>query len=378
MTVVPASYGARVGAYLIDGILPFVLFLPSLIAFISASGMGATGDFEGAATASAAASNLEVVAVFVNLAYGIGLWIAEAKTGMTIGKRALGLRTVRADTLQLAGFGRIIGRYLIIALGGLVIIGQYIVLLSPLWDSEHRNRGWHDKAANTWVLDVKHGPNPLLPSSPIAVPVPVSEATAGIVSVGIPSTGSDPVTSPPTQPEPAPLNAFEEPRVAAIEHAPHPVAAISTMPATSPATEPSSSVIVGVPGFAPAPSLQPAPAPDLVTSSSTPAAIPPGSSMRMTTIERARRTAPSWPLAERSFDWTAETNSRSPEQPWLAATQPATPARSRSDSSAFPTPPGRCQRRTPRSESTDTGSGPLTATPPTAPGYADWMAQNRP
>jgi hypothetical protein len=60
------------------------------------------------------------------------------------------------------------------------------VLLSPLWDSEKRNRGWHDKASNTWVLDVKNGPNPLL--STVATNELVSEAaTPGIVSVGMPS-----------------------------------------------------------------------------------------------------------------------------------------------------------------------------------------------
>jgi uncharacterized RDD family membrane protein YckC len=273
MTVVPASYGSRVGAYLIDGIIPFVLFLPSLVAFISANSMIASGDFQGAASASGAGSALEFVAVFANLAYGIGLWIAEATTGMTIGKRALGLRTVRSDTLQLAGFGRIVGRYLIIALGGVVIIGQYIILLSPLWDSEHRNRGWHDKAANTWVLDVKRGPNPLLAGSPTALPAAVPAAAASIVSVGIPSTGSGPLptNSDPVpvgivaaQPDPVPTHAFEEPLVAPIEQTPLPLAAKLTMPATSTSTEPASGVIVGVPGFAP---LHSAPAPEQAASS---------------------------------------------------------------------------------------------------------------
>jgi uncharacterized RDD family membrane protein YckC len=186
MTVIPASYGARVGAYLIDGIVPFVLFIPSLIASISATSMITTGNYEGAVSASQAGSALQGIAVVLLLVYGLIQYIAEANTGMTLGKRAVGLRTVRADTLGPVGFGRILGRYSIIALGGFVLNGQYVVLLSPLWDSEKRNRGWHDKASNTWVLDVKNGPNPLL--STVATNEPILEAaTPGIVSVGMPS-----------------------------------------------------------------------------------------------------------------------------------------------------------------------------------------------
>ena len=198
MTVVPASYGARVGAYLIDGIVPFVLFIPSLIAFISATSMLTSGNYEGAISASQAGTALQWIAVVLTLLFGLAQYLAEANTGMTLGKRAVGLRTVRADTLGPVGFGRVLGRYSIIALGGFLLIGQYVVLLSPLWDSEKRNRGWHDKASNTWVLDVKNGPNPLLAAiadhesiadpETIADHEPIVETSArGIVSVGMPS-----------------------------------------------------------------------------------------------------------------------------------------------------------------------------------------------
>lgn len=192
MTVVPASYGARVGAYLIDGIVPFVLFIPSLIAFISATSMLTSGNYEGAISASQAGTALQWIAVVLTLLFGLAQYRAEANTGMTLGKRAVGLRTVRADTLGPVGFGRVLGRYSIIALGGFLLIGQYVVLLSPLWDSEKRNRGWHDKASNTWVLDVKNGPNPLLAAiadhESIADHEPIVETSArGIVTVGMPS-----------------------------------------------------------------------------------------------------------------------------------------------------------------------------------------------
>jgi uncharacterized RDD family membrane protein YckC len=235
MNVVPASYGARVGAYLIDGIVPFVLFIPSLIASASATSMLTTGNYEGVVSATQAGLTLEWIAVVLLLLFGLFQIIAEANTGMTIGKRAVGLRTVRADTLGLGGFGRILGRYVIIALGGFVLIGQYLVLLSPLWDSERRNRGWHDKASNTWVLDVKNGLNPLLPT--VAQTEPVTAVAPGIVSVGMPSLKND------TGPEPTP------PTVIQTEVLAEPVIPV--------AAGTGGGLIVGVPGFVPVTQVAP-------------------------------------------------------------------------------------------------------------------------
>ena len=122
---------------------PLLVFLPQLIADVSADSLIATGNYAGAVSAAQAGSAFGWIGVLVALAFGIGQLIAEANTGMTLGKRLVGLRTVRADTLGVPRFGRVLGRYAIIALGSFVIVGQYVILLSPLWDSERRNRGWH-------------------------------------------------------------------------------------------------------------------------------------------------------------------------------------------------------------------------------------------
>ena len=260
MTVVPASYGARVGAYLIDGIVPFVLFIPSLIAFISATSMLTSGNYEGAISASQAGTALQWIAVVLTLLFGLAQYLAEANTGMTLGKRAVGLRTVRADTLGPVGFGRVLGRYSIIALGGFLLIGQYVVLLSPLWDSEKRNRGWHDKASNTWVLDVKNGPNPLLAAiadhESIADHEPIVETSArGIVSVGMPSA----MTAAAVEYQPHPESTSELER----QPAPTPLPEVHKAPLLESTLRESASagagLIAGVPGFTSATPVAPTP-----------------------------------------------------------------------------------------------------------------------
>lgn len=96
------------------------------------------------------------------LIYGLVQLILHGIGGATIGKRILGLRTVRVGTFKRPGFWRIVVRAIIVwgSLFAIPILGAVTLLLSPLWDSERRGRGWHDKAVGCWMLDIRLGLHP--------------------------------------------------------------------------------------------------------------------------------------------------------------------------------------------------------------------------
>jgi len=89
--------------------------------------------------------------------------ILHGLKGVTLGKAVVGIRTVNVRTLEKPGFWRgAVVRYLILVASFVVpVIGPLLVIaLSPLFDPERRGRGWPDRAAATWLVDVRRGLNP--------------------------------------------------------------------------------------------------------------------------------------------------------------------------------------------------------------------------
>src|SRR5690606_21895334 len=87
--------------------------------------------------------------------------LLHGKKGVTIGKAFCGIRSVNVKTLERPGFWRITLRAVIyIASWVLPVIGPALFLVSPLFDSERRGRGWLDLAASTWFVDIRAGLNP--------------------------------------------------------------------------------------------------------------------------------------------------------------------------------------------------------------------------
>ncbi|MEU9990474.1 RDD family protein [Streptomyces sp. NPDC007971] len=80
-------------------------------------------------------------------------WLMTGLVGATLGKLAVGIRVVKADTGQKPGLGSAFIRWIIPMVGSIVCgIGQLLVYLSPFWDKSGRQQGWHDKAASTMVV----------------------------------------------------------------------------------------------------------------------------------------------------------------------------------------------------------------------------------
>lgn len=115
----------------------------------------------------------------------VGLWVLEARTGLTIGNGLLRLRASREDAPFSPGIGRSFVRSLITGLGFLALgFGAWVVVASSGFDSSRRGRSWADKAARTVVVSVPRRERVLTAPAiaPASGPLP-----AGVVPVGAPA-----------------------------------------------------------------------------------------------------------------------------------------------------------------------------------------------
>lgn len=157
--LVPGGAGRRLSAKIIDGVLPAILF--GVAAGIGASLITVTqvGDF--AQVNFTWLLILLSIASVLSLAYGIWLWLWEAKSGKTPGNLMVGLRTTNMEGHP-AGVLAIFLRNLIVFVSSIVpTIGPLLVTISNAWDANDKKQGWHDKVAHTLVFNIKTGRDPL-------------------------------------------------------------------------------------------------------------------------------------------------------------------------------------------------------------------------
>ncbi|MEU8681542.1 RDD family protein [Streptomyces sp. NPDC048611] len=148
-----ASWGARVGAYLIDyliaGLLPTILYIVGIAMSASAATSSIpdtsacspsdqqcyTDALNRASESSSPAGAIicTVLAALIAMGAGIFLLVKEGNTGQTPGKKALNIRVVKETTGQPLGFGMAFVRKLCHALDGpLCGLGFWW----PLWDEK--------------------------------------------------------------------------------------------------------------------------------------------------------------------------------------------------------------------------------------------------
>ncbi|MGW7575247.1 RDD family protein [Streptomyces sp. NPDC054765] len=162
-----ASWGARVGAFLLDGLIiagvPVILYI--IAAIMTASSVSSahpdysncpTGDYtciQNAANNAATSATPAGVIVMIGLALlilvgGTFFLIAkEGSSGQTPGKKAVGIKVLKETTGRPLGFGMTFVRYLCRCLNGLLCgIGW----LWPLWDEKSQTLA--DKMVGTVVV----------------------------------------------------------------------------------------------------------------------------------------------------------------------------------------------------------------------------------
>lgn len=142
-----APIGSRALAYAIDGL---VLLVAVGIGYVV---VAATGNLPAQVSDPGATRIALLLPALLGLLVAIGQWVAEARTGATVGNATTGIRTVSYRTGRPAGLLAILVRQLVVAAGFLVLlVGEWVVVVSGTWDSSPAQRGWHDKAAGTLVL----------------------------------------------------------------------------------------------------------------------------------------------------------------------------------------------------------------------------------
>ena len=152
-----ASWGSRVGAAVIDGL---VLIVPAIVLFflIVASAVGISGDEDVATGAAIGAILLWIVVVAaVSLLYAPLLMMRQGEhNGQTWGKQALGIRVVRDNGLPFtfgsAALREVVVKQLAVGIASSIIpiIPWFLDNFWPLWDDE--NRALHDMAVSTHVV----------------------------------------------------------------------------------------------------------------------------------------------------------------------------------------------------------------------------------
>jgi uncharacterized RDD family membrane protein YckC len=130
-----ATYGQRVGGFLIDVGIPTGLLVAVLIAAL------ATRDLTMILVVYGLSAAMLGAFVLWNSGY------CQGRSGQSIGKRALGVRLVTAETGQAVGFGRAIGRQFAHLLDGIPFSLGY---LWPLWDEQRQT--FADKVCCTLVV----------------------------------------------------------------------------------------------------------------------------------------------------------------------------------------------------------------------------------
>lgn len=151
-----ASWGRRVGGYLIDYVIMMVTATAVLAGFFGlAFGLWELTDPAGAGGQDPPAMFIVTLLLLYPAVFAVLFcyrWLPHANSGKTPGKRLVGIRLVKETTGQSVGKGASAGRELImIALSSATCgVGFLLDFLWPLWDD--KNQTLHDKAINGIVI----------------------------------------------------------------------------------------------------------------------------------------------------------------------------------------------------------------------------------
>ncbi len=151
----PAGYGApagnyaswiqRVGAYLIDGLVVMIGYIPAIIG----------GAISGAQSDGTSLIGTLLTLIGVVAAIAIFVWntcMKGGNTGYSIGKGALGIKLISESTGQPIGAGMAFLRYLCHIVDALPC---YLGYLWPLWDAKRQT--FADKIIKTVVINQPKG-----------------------------------------------------------------------------------------------------------------------------------------------------------------------------------------------------------------------------
>ena len=215
-----ASRGKRFGAFCIDAVVPavsviicfgaMVALIVSQLMFDPGFGFGSPGFGYGYGYRySRGLSAGTVTALIFSFVLTVAWLVVELvffNKSKTIGKAALGLQVVSSDDGEPIGFWKMLFREFFVkaASGSVFALGFIWILI------DDRNRGWHDKILDTYVVDLKESaalntssqeryspaaapaqrsaapaPTPKSAPLPVSEPEPVNETVEEIEDVSV-------------------------------------------------------------------------------------------------------------------------------------------------------------------------------------------------
>lgn len=99
------------------------------------------------------------------LSFTAFFWITvsmHGRHGTSVGKKAMGLRSMSVESVTAPGFANVAVRALTLSGANLLpVVGPAVLFLSSTWDPQRLGRSWLDKIGNCVVVDAKRGLNPL-------------------------------------------------------------------------------------------------------------------------------------------------------------------------------------------------------------------------
>ena len=153
-----SGWWRRVGATLIDGLLVTIVFVPLLLIAFAIFGLSfdEDGNASGIGIAVSGFAFLMLILLWLVVSLVYAPYFMAKWDGATPGKKATGIRVVRADGQPMT-FGTAALREVVIKQFLFNFVGQFTLglatlvnVLWPLWDSE--NRALHDLIINTRVV----------------------------------------------------------------------------------------------------------------------------------------------------------------------------------------------------------------------------------
>lgn len=148
-----ASWGSRVGASLLDGLITFAVALVPLIIGIVIAFQDATYNEYTDEYSDVDPLGIVIVLLSIAIYFGFDLWnrgIRVGTKGRSLGKQVVGITIVRADTGTLLGGGGGFLRWLITSVFGALSCVGLVDVLWPLWDD--RKQTLHDKVVTSIAL----------------------------------------------------------------------------------------------------------------------------------------------------------------------------------------------------------------------------------
>ena len=163
--IVPAPSGRRAAAFTLDAAVWAVLEVPAIIGYLWLAGPLAESGWDAAAlTPAEFTTPLILIALGQGLVtiFGLVQLVLHGRTARTIGKLALGIRSVNAARFDRPGFWRVVLRALVLSAAQLLLpfVGPAVLFASSAWDPERRGRSWLDRIGRCYAIDVRRGLDP--------------------------------------------------------------------------------------------------------------------------------------------------------------------------------------------------------------------------